>query len=76
MTMQCKSTTVSLRRLSTLSYIEAPGKRLATKWIWYWKDDNGWKEYDGKVSSVELFSISIVGRKLAVYITWLLYNEV
>ncbi|CAH3164391.1 unnamed protein product [Porites evermanni] len=52
MTMQCDyaSATVSLRRLSTPSYIQAPGKRLATKWIWYWKDDNGWKEYDGKIS--------------------------
>ncbi|CAH3184141.1 unnamed protein product, partial [Porites lobata] len=50
MTMQCESATVSLRRLSTPSYIQAPGKRLATKWIWYWKDDNGWKEYDGKIS--------------------------
>jgi len=25
-----------LRRLSTPSY---------TKWVWYWKDDDGWKKY-------------------------------
>ena len=57
MTMQYGSTQAILRRLSTPSYIQAPGKELATKWTWYWKDDNGWKEYAGKkVSSFSMNS--------------------
>ena len=45
MTMKYGSVQVALRRLSTPSYIQEPGKALATKWIWYWKDNDGWKKY-------------------------------
>ena len=48
MSMQYSSTQVPLRRLSTPSYIQEPGKKLATKWTWYWKDNDGWKKYAGK----------------------------
>ncbi|XP_078357678.1 protein mono-ADP-ribosyltransferase TIPARP-like isoform X2 [Oculina patagonica] len=34
-----------LRRLSTPSYIQEPGNVLSTKWVWYWKDNDGWKKY-------------------------------
>ncbi|KAL9987960.1 hypothetical protein ACROYT_G002347 [Oculina patagonica] len=34
-----------LRRLSTPSYIQEPGNTLATKWVWYWKGNDGWKKY-------------------------------
>ncbi len=34
-----------LRRLSTPSYIQEPGNALSTKWVWYWKDNDGWKKY-------------------------------
>ncbi|XP_078357627.1 uncharacterized protein LOC144642520 isoform X2 [Oculina patagonica] len=39
------STQFSLRRLSTPSFIQEPGNALSTKWIWYWKDNDGWKKY-------------------------------
>ena len=34
-----------LRRRSTPSYIQDPESVLSTKWVWYWKDDDGWKKY-------------------------------
>ena len=34
-----------LRRRSTPSYVQEPGNASSTKWIWYFKDDNGWKKY-------------------------------
>ena len=46
-----------LRRLSTPSYIQEPGNVSSTKWIWYWKDDNGWKKYaETNVNAISVLS--------------------
>ena len=51
-----------LRRLSTPSYVQKPGNVLATKWIWYWKDEDGWKKYaETKVST----SCSLLSERLS-----------
>ena len=55
MTFKKGSDQAELRRLSTPSYNQEPGKALATKWIWYWKDDDGWKKYDVTEVRVCLF---------------------
>ena len=55
MSMQSGSAQVQIRRLSTPSYVQEPDKALATKWTWYWKDDDGWKKYaEKKVSSYHI----------------------
>lgn len=44
-----------LRRRSTPSYIQEPENVLSTKWVWYWKDDDGWKKYaKTKVDTIPL----------------------
>ena len=54
MTMQNHSGLMAIRRLSTPSYIQEPERALATKWIWYWEDDDGWKKYaEKKVTSLK-----------------------
>ena len=36
-----------LRRLSTESYVMNSDNPVATKWTWYWEDENeDWKKYD------------------------------
>ncbi|XP_067017320.1 serine-rich adhesin for platelets-like isoform X2 [Acropora muricata] len=41
------ATLVTLRRLSTVSYVYDPVDTTATLWTWYWMDEHGyWKEYD------------------------------
>ncbi len=45
MSMHFDTAQFLLRRLSTASYIQEPGNVLSTKWVWYWKDNNGWKKY-------------------------------
>ena len=38
---------VTLRRLSTVSYVYDPDDITATQWTWYWMDEHGyWREYD------------------------------
>ena len=40
------ATVVTLRRLSTVSYVHDPDDTTATLWTWYWKDEHGyWREY-------------------------------
>ncbi|XP_067017330.1 serine-rich adhesin for platelets-like [Acropora muricata] len=37
---------VTLRRLSTVSYVHDPDDITATQWTWYWMDENGcWRKY-------------------------------
>ncbi|XP_074636892.1 protein mono-ADP-ribosyltransferase PARP12-like isoform X1 [Acropora palmata] len=41
------ATVVTLRRLSTVSYVHDPDDTTATLWTWYWVDEHGyWREYD------------------------------
>ena len=41
------ATVVTLRRLSTVSYVHDPDDTTATLWTWYWMDELGyWREYD------------------------------
>ena len=48
-----------LHRCSTPSYIQEPENVLSTKWVWYWKDDDGWKKYaKTKVDSILLLDFS------------------
>ncbi|XP_070560625.1 protein mono-ADP-ribosyltransferase PARP12-like [Ptychodera flava] len=37
--------TIEIRRLSTKSSLEVKQNKLAVEWIWYWKNDNGWRQY-------------------------------
>ncbi len=80
------SAQVSLRRLSTPSYIQEPGNALSTKWIWYWKDNDGWKKYAETKVRILLFPevvtthfiavIKLKGHKLAIFLlTILLINK-
>lgn len=39
------STRLLLRRCSTPSYIQEPNNKSSTLWVWYWKDNDGWKKY-------------------------------
>ncbi|KAM6291207.1 protein mono-ADP-ribosyltransferase PARP12-like isoform 1-T1 [Porphyrio hochstetteri] len=60
-TMTCSSS--SLRRLSTPSSVTKPLFELTTKWIWYWKNDQGqWIEYgkQGEGSSVNSPSSDVI----------------
>ncbi|NXV75183.1 PAR12 polymerase, partial [Atlantisia rogersi] len=60
-TMTCSSS--SLRRLSTPSSVTKPLFDLTTKWIWYWRNDQGqWIEYgkQGEGSSVNSPSSDII----------------
>lgn len=34
-----------LRRWSTPSYLQKPNNKSSTEWVWYWKDNDGWKKY-------------------------------
>ncbi|XP_074636867.1 uncharacterized protein LOC141895017 isoform X2 [Acropora palmata] len=41
------ATVVTLRRLSTVSYVHDPDDTTATLWTWYWMDEHGyWREYN------------------------------
>ena len=41
------ATLVTLRRLSTMSYVHDPDDTTATLWTWYWMDHHGyWREYN------------------------------
>ncbi|XP_010282007.1 PREDICTED: zinc finger CCCH-type antiviral protein 1-like, partial [Phaethon lepturus] len=60
-TMTCCSS--SLRRLSTPSSVTKPTFALTTKWIWYWKNDQGqWIEYgeQGEGDSVKSPSSDVI----------------
>ncbi|XP_070559982.1 protein mono-ADP-ribosyltransferase PARP12-like [Ptychodera flava] len=37
--------TTEIRRLSTKSSMEVKQSKLAVEWLWYWKNDNGWRQY-------------------------------
>lgn len=34
-----------LRRWSTPSFVQEPNNTSSTQWVWYWKDNDGWKKY-------------------------------
>ena len=36
---------IKARRLSTTPFLYNSHNTLATKWVWYWRDDQRWKEY-------------------------------
>lgn len=40
-----------LRRCSTPSYVQEPNNKSSTQWVWYWKDNNGWKKYAETIQS-------------------------
>ena len=46
---------IKARRLSTTPSLSDPHNTLATKWVWYWRDDQRWKEYGDEVKFPFIF---------------------
>ena len=58
---------VTLRRLSTVSYVHDPDDITATQWTWYWMDENGcWRKY-GFDDMVSCYPISHQEKRPRLY---------